>query len=71
MNSNPDGINRKTPIEWIVLRDRVGTCKKCGTKNRFKKWLQIEYPFPVLSCPECLHHLFIGGAVKDYFKERY
>lgn len=71
MSLRPELLQRKVPINWSILRERVGTCPQCGTRNQFKKWLQLGFPLPYLYCPECFQELCMSGAVKDYFRERY
>jgi hypothetical protein len=63
--------NLLVPINWSILRDRVGTCLECGNQREFKYWVQIQpLFFQALQCPSCYAELNIGGAVKDYFKEK-
>lgn len=61
-------MKRLVPINWSILRERVGTCLKCGKQNVFKFWNQ-KFPFPYLECVFCFWELCIDGAVKDLFRE--
>lgn len=64
-------INRKVPINWSILRERIGTCPKCSHVAEFKNWNQAAcYPLEVVICPKCFYELEMFGAVKDYFREK-